>query len=1402
MSDLHPATLLTNPLEGASWERLENAWQSWRPAAAPPRWADCLPAPDRPCDPERIFFLLQLDVEYRIKAGLSALLAEPYFQHPRLQHPDARLTDAQQVELIRWEYQLRWQSGQRARRADYLAAFPQHAGALADLRPRWHCPRCRAVAFTAEDEAVQSLHCSACGTDFPLTEIFQPRTAVQAPALPDGLDLRDYELFDRLGGGGMGEVYRGRDPSLGRDLAVKVVRPCFRGDTQIERRFLREARVTGSLQHPDIVPVHNLGRLPDGRLYYTMKLVRGHTLEELLAGGTARPPEKVSSLLGIFEKVCQAVAYAHSKRVIHRDLKPGNVMVGRFGEVQVMDWGLAKVLSPHAGPPEENEEVIRTEQPAEAMEPPGLDADTESPAASTHLSRAGMALGTPAFMPPEQAEGQVALVDERADVFALGAILCVLLTGRPPYASRDGMEVLLQAQRGELAEARGRLDSCGADAELVALCQECLAPQREGRPHNAGVVAERLAAYRTGVQERLRQAELERAQAEVQAREERKRRRLAVALAAVVLLLVGAGVVGFWWRQRLQTAADQAVDQALVKAHLLFEQAQANVWEPGKYRAAVEEARKASDLAHVGGASLPMCRQADHLVARLEEEERAGEKDHRLQTQLLDVHGPREGPGYLRDDKGQMVALAQPGADEQFARAFRDWGLDVDATPTTEAAARLKGRPAGVVTEVVAALDDWVGERQRRGAGLERRQRLVDLAKELEEDPGSKRQQLRQILARGRLPLQRGLSILAATLRIGPSLALRAGVVPLPLLVPVGEDHIRLDRLAAQTDPATEPVLGLLTLARALQLSGDEARAVQLLRTALQARPREVVLYHALGQLLSQQRSPRWQEVVTCYTAARVLRPDLGVALAEALVQSGRDREGLDLLARLAVEKADNPFVHFRRGYVLAEKGDPKGALAAFNAALNLAPTDGLAHYNRGVALKALGKVEEATEAYRQTIRLSPGLAHAHNNLAVSLHGMGKVDEAITEYRRAIALDARLAQAHHNLGAALHSQGKTEDAVRELREAIRLDPDLVQAHYVLGNALRDKGEVDEAIREYRRAITLAPGDALARFHLAFALGRTGKVDEAIREYRQSIALDDRNAMAHYNLGIVLKFKGELDEAITEYGRAIALDNKHPLAHFSLGVALNTRGDVEEASASFGRAVALTPRDARAHGFLGETLLGQGRCAEAKKSLVEALKLLPEGHPLRPAVAEVLQQCDRLLELETKLSAILAGREVPADPQDIFLLARMCQQRTKRHAAARLYTDAFAADASLAEDLQKGHRYGAAGNAVRAAAGEGEDARMLPDKDVVALRRQALEWLRNDLEASAKLLGQKDSAGKRLVQRRLIRWQSDPDLVTVRDEKALGQLPEAERAAWRKLWRDVAELREQADRKPR
>jgi serine/threonine protein kinase len=279
------------------------------------------------------------------------------------------------------------------------------------------------------------------------------------------------EIVYRLGGeiarGGMGAIRRALDPDIRREVAVKFLLDS--ADSRQKARFLEEAQITGQLEHPNIVPIHQLGVHADGRCFFAMKMVKGRSLAAILKD--EKNTLTLGQLLTIFVSICNAVAYAHSRKVIHRDLKPANVMVGDFGEVYVMDWGLAKVLGKEA-------EVRgqRSEGPRERV--------ATSRAADADLTQAGAVLGTPAYMPPEQAQG--ADLDERADIYALGAILYEILTLTPPVGrDRNVLAILLLAVEGKIdppaQRAPQRARAGWVPPELSAVAMKALARDRADR---------------------------------------------------------------------------------------------------------------------------------------------------------------------------------------------------------------------------------------------------------------------------------------------------------------------------------------------------------------------------------------------------------------------------------------------------------------------------------------------------------------------------------------------------------------------------------------------------------------------------------------------------------------------------------------------------------------------------------------------------------------------------------------------------------------------------------------------------------------------------------------------------------------------------------------------------------
>jgi len=299
-----------------------------------------------------------------------------------------------------------------------------------------------------------------------------------------------YEVLEELGRGGMGAVFRARDRSLARDLAMKV--PLGRGaagtgsgapevSARRLRRFLGEAQITGQLDHPGVVPVHDLGLDGADRVYFTMLLVRGRSLEEIFhLARERREGWSLTRLLGVLQSVGETVAYAHSRGVVHRDLKPDNVLVGRFGEVYVMDWGLA-----HAGG---------------SSVPGGSEADEVIPIASSRLTRAGAVLGTPAYMPPEQALGLVGALGPRADIYSLGALLYHGLTGQPPFGRAPGSSALADLA-AEIASHEPTPVSRLAPrtpGELVSICEKAMARNPADRYADPLELVEDLRAFLDG----------------------------------------------------------------------------------------------------------------------------------------------------------------------------------------------------------------------------------------------------------------------------------------------------------------------------------------------------------------------------------------------------------------------------------------------------------------------------------------------------------------------------------------------------------------------------------------------------------------------------------------------------------------------------------------------------------------------------------------------------------------------------------------------------------------------------------------------------------------------------------------------------------------------------------------
>ncbi len=836
-----------------------------------------------------------------------------------------------------------------------------------------------------------------------------PAAAAGATPLDAGIPAQlsaRYRVEGEIGRGGVGIVLRAQDVELGRAVALKILRREHLAHEGLTRRFIEEAQIGGQLEHPGIVPVHEMGRAPDGRPFFVMKLIQGRTLADLFAARTD-PSLDRARLLAIFEQVCLTVAYAHARGVIHRDLKPANVMVGAFGEVQVADWGLAKVV----GRPEPPLAPTGTERSRD----PGSNAARESSAraaaaagpvstdrtsSSALLSQAGAVLGTLAYMAPEQARGETEAIDARADVFALGAMLIELLTGKPPYGGDSG-EQFDAARQAALGPALARLAAPMIDATLAELARACVAPSREARPADAGVVARRVEEWRLAQESRAHAAELAVASAQAKASEERRARRLTMALAGTVLVAaLGGGSV--WLAQerseriRRETAATP-VREAMARARALARQAQPqprHLVAPRAEALAAADAAVAATRAADPGAALQaeVVALHDELAAAVATSEAAASDLQRDRSTLSE----------LWSLMGRWDVWPWDEIDRATEAAFREWGFDFETMDDAALVSRVQRSSDPI--EFCDQLFGWMRVRaQIAGRDAEPRDfvRMRDVVQAADPDPW-------RVRLRGAIATPGGRDIWAAAL---------------------------IDPQLWQQPSRTIAFLGYL-------LNQFDARdaARTLFDRAATLYPREVGFRFELGAWHRSASPPQWTLALDHASAAAMLAPEMTSAwlLLGVVRDALGDFDGAIAACERVLEldpgnRDAAPIAAMAHVYA----GRFDAALLVIEAALVHRPAGVELLHARAVAELASGRVDAARATLRAVLEGDSELA-AVPQVAMSLTFAGDPRGAMVGLRRRLQrvnLMAPLSLViglHEGLVVALEESGDLEGAKSQL----------------------------------------------------------------------------------------------------------------------------------------------------------------------------------------------------------------------------------------------------------------------------------------------------------------------------------------------------------------------------------
>ncbi len=1228
-----------------------------------------------------------------------------------------------------------------------------------------------------------------------------------------------YQVVGEIARGGMGVVLRVVDVDVQRNLAVKVMLGPS-GDEQTER-FVEEARITGQLQHPGIPPVHEIGRLADGLPFFSMKLIEGRTLVELMRDRD-KPQDNLPSLLKIFEQIAQTVGYAHSQGVIHRDLKPSNIMVGAFGEVQVMDWGLGKRLvssEGHGGPIRQRPGSLLPVPAAGGStnnligsldETIGKDAATPDP---DRLTQAGQVMGTPAYMPPEQARGKIDSLDERSDVFGLGAILCFMMTGHPPYKADDARDALRHAQRGDLTQCRQRLNACGADDELVELATQCLADDARQRPKNAGEVAQRVTAYLVSVQRRLEQAEIERATAQANAVAERKRRRTSMALATSLLVLIVSGSAAFIWYQREQTLADarktkteneivKALDEATdIREELLGTLQNERdtalalhnnpaMWE-GRLDAACSLVERAEALSATAGLTL-----AEDQLAGISALNTALAADRRDQQQARRLESIRLDATTVAEDTIYLAAVIP-----NYKAEFRLAGLNVEQGDPGELATRI--RESNIRWQWVATLDSWANSESDDNLA----ERLLAIARAVDPDP-SWRDRFRSLPVRSDLKLLKQLAADPLAEDQSPALVAalavrihKLGGDPIPLLERALLRHpndfwLHLQFGMAAKDPqiragcyraalALRPTSVVAYNNLGLAVGGEDA--IKAYRMAIEIEPMFAPAYVNLGHALIKQN--KLEEAVVAFRRVNEIAPNWALAyssLGGALAKQEKFDKAIVAFGQAAKIDPNDAGTIYNMGVVYRSQNDPDRAMSAFRRAIEVDPEYAQAYSDLGNILKSQDKIDEAMAAYRKAIEIDSKYAPAYVNLGAVLEDP---DEAIAIYRKALEIDPSLAIVYVNLGFVFKKQNKPNETIAAYRKAIEIDPEFTIAHFRLGRVLQEQSRHDEAKAAYRKAIEIDPRHAEAYAWLSTVFNVQRKFDEAIAASQKSIAIDPNQADPYFNLGVALQARGQLDDAIAAYRKAIEINPGFASAYSNLGNILRGQGLLEEATEAYSKAVEIDPTLAVSWLNLASALRSNGR-------LNESLKAFQQGHTRgsrkagwRHPSAQWLKEAERLVELDAKLPAILRGEVKPANSEEKLELARHCQLYKKQFvAAAQFYADVLDDPETPAKQAAT-YRYNAARAAVLAASGTGVEAGQTDGRERAVWRGQALKRLKAQLDLFSASIDQQPELGPP-VAKLVKQWQVDKDLASIREQESLANLPSTEKADWLQFWSAV------------